>query len=147
MATNFFSSSSRRCAINASLTRSFLIDRRSFVNTIRSTRSLFYAAKDPRERTRIDRSHGPVATGGFRQLEVRAVEPLVQDAVAVLIEPEDLQPIAALAREDEQGAALRIEGQPLLNRERQRVERAPHVLPLRAYEDANGGRDQGRCSR
>ena len=61
--------------------------------------------------------------------EMRAVQALVEDAVAVVIEPQHFRAIAPFAREHEKRTALRIERQPLLDHERQGVERPPHVLP------------------
>src|SRR5262249_12049162 len=75
------------------------------------------------------------------------VQTLVEDAVAVAIEPQDLEPIAAPAREHEHRAALGIERHALLDGKREGVKRAAHILALGANEDANRGRYQRRLSR
>jgi hypothetical protein len=126
---------------------SVMIDERSAVNADSIARSLWDAADDHRERTRVDRDERPVRRRRIRQLEERAVQPLVEDAVAVVIEPENLQAIAALAREDEERATLGIEREALAYDQRESVKRAAHILSLRAHEDAHRCRDHRRCSR
>ncbi|HEY5286924.1 MAG TPA: hypothetical protein VIJ50_07450 [Solirubrobacteraceae bacterium] len=101
---------------------SFMIDARSTVNAKRESRSLCDAAKDRRERASIDRRQGPVRAGRLGQLEERAVQALVEQAVAVVVEPENLEAVASPAREHEERAALWIEREPLSNRQRERVE-------------------------
>src|SRR4051794_25435417 len=88
-----------------------------FVNENRSCSSLFDATKERRERACIDVHHRLIRFG-LREVEERGVQALVEDAVAVSIEPQDLDAVAALAREDEESAALRIERELLLHDER-----------------------------
>jgi hypothetical protein len=45
------------------------------------------AGEDLRERAAVDARDGPLAVRRIRQSEERAMEPLVEDAVAVAIEP------------------------------------------------------------
>src|SRR5436305_618376 len=85
----------------SSLTRFLMNDARSRVTRELKSRSLCDAAKHRRERASVDRDEWTIAGGVVGQLEERPVKALVEEAVAVVIEPEDLDAIASLAREDE----------------------------------------------
>src|ERR1044071_9039772 len=106
----------------------------------------FHAAQDHAELTSVDARERTIQVRRLGQLEVGAVQTLVEDAEAIVIEPDNLDPIAALAREDEERTALRIEVELLLDREREGIERPAHVLALRAHEDPNARRDHRRLS-
>lgn len=75
------------------------------------------------------------------------MEALVEQAVAIVVEPQDLDPVATLAREHEESAGLGIELESLADGESKRVERTPHVLPLGADEDTDLRRNHRRRSR
>src|SRR5438046_1082831 len=76
----------------------------------------FHAAQDHSELACVDARERAIEICRLGQLEVGAVQTLVEDAEAVVIEPENLQTVAPLAREDEQRAALRVEVESLLDR-------------------------------
>lgn len=66
---------------------------------------------------------------------------LLERRLAVAVEPQNLDSRGPLVGEDEERAALRILTQVLLSGQRETIERAPHVLRLLAYEDADRGGD------
>src|SRR5579863_5212281 len=103
-----------------------MINRKSRVNTNRSRRSLFDTAKQRGEHAWVDRNDRSVAGSGLGQLEERAMETLVEDAVAVGVEPQHLHSVAPFAGEDEERSALRVQDETLLHDERQGVERPAH---------------------
>jgi hypothetical protein len=77
-----------------------------------------------------------------RQSEDGAVQPLVENAHAVALEPKNLQSRRPTVREDkEYPAFLRILPHPLARRLRHPVEPIPHVHRFRAKEDPNSRRN------
>jgi len=67
----------------------------------------------------------------------RAMESLVEQAVAVAVPPETLQAIRPLVHEAEQCTALRLLAEHLSSGKRQAVKRPPQILRLPAHEDAD----------
>lgn len=85
-------------------------------------RSLRDAAKESGECARVELRERTLWITRVGQLEERRMQTLVEDAVAVVIEPEDLHAIPSLASEDKERAALRIERQRLAHDECECVE-------------------------
>lgn len=110
------------------------------------TRSLCDAAYELSQQARVQRHHGTLRGARVGQDEARAMKALVEEAVAVVVEPQQLHPVAALAGEHEQSSALGVQRQPLSNSERETIKGAAHVLAHGAYEDPNLGGDHRRRS-
>src|SRR4051812_47787072 len=68
---------------------------------------------------------------GLRKLERSSMQSLVEETVSILGEPKDLDPIAALTRENEERAALGIELEPFANSEGEVLARVLGVLETR----------------
>src|SRR5262249_3472868 len=94
------------------------------------------ARKEAPELGGVD-SHRACAFFPDGRLEERTVESLVEQAVTIAIPPRPFGPRRAPSDEAVEPAALRIFAEDLLDQERERVERAPHVLRRRAHHDAN----------
>ena len=95
----------------------------------------FRAAQDHSELACVDARERAIQVRRFGQFEMSTVQTLVEDAEAVVIEPENLQPVAPLAREDEQRALQVPDRAPTVEQElvaRSRAEmivKAIHALP------------------
>src|SRR5690606_40093570 len=79
------------------------------------------------ELRRIDRSRS-------RYLEACTMQPLVQDAVTVAVEPEHLEPIASLVDEGEQGATLGDRKSTRLNSSHVKISYAVFCLKKKSNE-------------
>src|ERR1041384_1418501 len=100
-----------------------------------SSRRTRATVKQRRELRRIE-LHGP-ASARRRQLEHRAVQAFVQQAVAVAVEPERLEPRRVAIGEHEERARLRVFAKLASNELRETVEPLAHVDGFRAHEDAD----------
>src|SRR5262249_16389654 len=129
--------------------RSLVIDVRSIVKSEMRPAIFFslHTAKDDRECARVDACNGPMRDRRLGQMEPRAMETFVEDAVAVSIKPENLEAVAAAVCEHEECPTLRILFEALLDLKRERVERPAHILPLGTHEDAHRLRNHTRRSR
>jgi hypothetical protein len=76
-----------------------------------------------------------------RQLELAALEPLVDEDEAALVPREDLNPVAPARDEDEEVAGVRVLRELVLHDCEKAIDRLPHVYRRRADEDADGARD------
>src|SRR5690606_29335234 len=76
-----------------------------------------------------------------RELEHCTVQPLVEQAVPVAVEPQHLQPRGSTVGEHEPRATLRLLTELRFHQVRQAIEPLTHVERLGAHEDANAGRD------
>jgi hypothetical protein len=100
-----------------------------------------YPGEQLRERSTVD-VHRSRTRASYRQLEHGLVQPLVQQAKAVTLEPEHFDACRTLVGEHEQRATLhRVGADPLARRLREAIETVPQVYRRCADEDANTARD------
>ena len=88
------------------------------------------ASKQEAERLAVDDAPG-------WQLETSAVKALVENAVALAIEPEDLEPVLSLVDENEKRAAIRSFAEMFPRSQGEAIEGTAHVLRLAACENAD----------